>query len=545
MKRDKNQNTQFLCRTWTYYIGYIILFLLPAFISRLLGYTLNQIQANREKAIQGMIGYLVLILLSAYMRCWQRENKSRRLQDLINGERIHLLERIYRVDFRKHGKMGKGQLIYRLSDELEEGFTDRWSFYELVAELTAVILSITINLLWMDWRFLPVFYGVIPICAYFSLKKADICLGTHEVRQTVGAQYRQILKEDIEGIYEISCMNQLSYFFRRFTKVVGLSKDAEKAHAKSVRTYQLFAKGFEFVCYFVTFTFTLWLISKNALGIGYLITVLGYAASFYLEFSQINYAKDLWLNVRAIEKDLSAIETLEPIVGGTVETPDFSEDIAVKFENVTFSYDIAVKQKQLGFHFEVKRGEKIAIVGPSGKGKSTLLRLLCRLMEPDSGNIYVCGHKIQDYSLKALRNIVAYMPQNTYLWEGSFKENILWGNSECEDAHELENMSEYLKIDSTLKNKLLLGGLNVSGGEAQKISFMRTLCRRGSILLLDEPTSNMDTKSTEAVYEMIQRLPRECTVIAVSHDRKISNYVDRVIEFDELQKDFNALHEEQ
>lgn len=269
---------------------------------------------------------------------------------------------------------------------------------------------------------------------------------------------------------------------------------------------------------------------------------MGYAASFYLEFAQINYARDLWLNINAIQKDVDTLEALSPIKGGEVKAPDLSEQMAVKLENVAFSYAGSGTAEKQNYHLEVKTGEKVAIVGPSGEGKSTLLRLLCRLVEPDSGEIYLFGHRIEEYALEALRKIVVYMPQNTGLWDGSIEENVFWGKSAGDCAGFARKMKQ-LNLRYDMQKKLKVGGTNLSGGEAQRISFLRALYSHGNLLLLDEPTSNMDTDNTNIVYDMIRGIPRTCTVIIVTHDRKIHEFVDRVIEIDELRKNPDALYE--
>ena len=226
MKHDHNPIRQTLYRAWPYFTINIIIFFASAFVSMLLGYGINQIGTDNERALISLGGYLLLILVFALVRVWQRVDKSRRIQNLIDEKRVHLLQCVYRTDFRNHGSLGKGKLIYRLSDELEEFYQEQWRFCELLTEIFAVVVSVSVNLLWMDGRFLLLFYGLIPICVFISLKKANICVETHEARHAAEAEYRQILKEDVEGMYEISCMNQIPYFLRRFGRAAEASQRA-------------------------------------------------------------------------------------------------------------------------------------------------------------------------------------------------------------------------------------------------------------------------------------------------------------------------------
>lgn len=178
------------------------------------------------------------------------------------------------------------------------------------------------------------------------------------------------------------------------------------------------------------------------------------------------------------------------------------------------------------FSMEVKNGEKIVITGESGCGKSTLLKLLMRFYKQHLGEIKLYGYDINQYSLWQLRQLITYIPQNNYLFEGSIRENIAFGYSKTGqvsdeqiiNAAKLAYADEFIVLLPQGYNTLLeAGGSNLSGGQRQRIAIARAFLKDSPILLMDEPSSALDVWSEQKINQAIKELARQKIVLMVTH----------------------------
>lgn len=224
-------------------------------------------------------------------------------------------------------------------------------------------------------------------------------------------------------------------------------------------------------------------------------------------------------------------ETNENHAGGETEAP-------VIIQNLNFSYEegrMVLKQ----FSMEADYGERILLTGESGCGKSTLLRLLMGFYGKSSGEIRIFGRDIESYSLAKLRNMITYVPQNCYLFEGTIRENILMGchakegmEKEVERAARLAYADEFIrKFPQGYDTRISAGGSNLSGGQRQRIAIARAFLKDAPILLLDEPSSALDAESERMICLAIDELMKDKIVFMVTHGTNFTGKFDRVVSF--------------
>lgn len=224
-------------------------------------------------------------------------------------------------------------------------------------------------------------------------------------------------------------------------------------------------------------------------------------------------------------------ETNENHAGEETEAP-------VIIQNLNFSYEegrMVLKQ----FSMEADYGERILLIGESGCGKSTLLRLLMGFYGKSSGEIRIFGRDIESYSLAKLRNIITYVPQNCYLFEGTIRENILMGcyekegmEKEVERAAGLAYADEFIrKLPQGYDTRISAGGSNLSGGQRQRIAIARAFLKDAPILLLDEPSSALDAESERMIGLAIDNLMKDKIVFMVTHGTNFNGQFDRVVSF--------------
>ncbi|QQY79543.1 ATP-binding cassette subfamily B protein/ATP-binding cassette subfamily C protein [Keratinibaculum paraultunense] len=228
------------------------------------------------------------------------------------------------------------------------------------------------------------------------------------------------------------------------------------------------------------------------------------------------------------------------------ETKEYSGNLkmedeikSISFKNVSFKYPGSDKYVLEDISFDIKGGEKISIVGLNGAGKTTLIKLLCRLYEPDSGEIFVNGHNIYDYEYESYMGKIAVIFQDYKLFAFTVGENISCNEGYKEDKKIMDLIEEVglkEKIDS-LPNGLdsLMGkayddkGIELSGGESQKIAIARALYKDAPLIILDEPTSALDPLAEAEIYEHFNTLVKGKTAIYISHRMSSSVFCDRIL----------------
>jgi ABC-type multidrug transport system fused ATPase/permease subunit len=206
----------------------------------------------------------------------------------------------------------------------------------------------------------------------------------------------------------------------------------------------------------------------------------------------------------------------------------------IKFENVAFAYnkDAPVLTD---VNFEIKAGQMVGVVGPTGGGKSTIVSLIPRFYDPSAGKVSVDGVDIRDYKLHGLRNQIAYVLQETVLFRGTVAENIAYGRGsatrdEIVEAAKLANADEFIaKMPEGYDTMVGDRGDTLSGGQRQRIGIARALIRNNPILILDEPTAALDTESEQLVMEALERLMKGRTVITIAHRLSTIRHSDKIV----------------
>lgn len=214
-----------------------------------------------------------------------------------------------------------------------------------------------------------------------------------------------------------------------------------------------------------------------------------------------------------------------------------SEIEKVEFKNVTFTYPKASKPVLENISFQIQKGEKISIVGLNGAGKTTIVKLICRLYEPDSGEIYINGRTIDSYDYDSYVQQISTLFQDFRLFAFSLKENILSAEDSVYDAEQVAEMVGLSKkiaslpegMDSILSRDYEEGGIALSGGEEQKLALGRMLNKNSSLFILDEPTAAMDPYAEAEFYETFNKMVRGKMTIYISHRMSASVFSDKIL----------------
>ena len=303
-----------------------------------------------------------------------------------------------------------------------------------------------------------------------------------------------------------------------------------------------------------TFSSILCLVAGGWFCIQGRLTIGGLVAFFALLPKMVEVINDMAYRAFNSKVALAAIERVFEILNTPVEPTGSTicgiEDApAIEFKDVSFSYEEGVPVLN-GISFKVPRGKTVAVVGASGGGKSTLLRLLCGFYRPQQGSILIEGVKLEDWNLEALRSRLSYVSQHSYLFPVSVGENIAMGKPEaCEDEIRMAAEAAYASgFISELPEKYdtLAGerGSRLSGGQVQRISIARAILKDAPMLLLDEATSALDVQSEAAVQKALDRLAEGRTTLVVAHRLSTIKNADHIVVIEHGRVAESGTHEE-
>lgn len=230
---------------------------------------------------------------------------------------------------------------------------------------------------------------------------------------------------------------------------------------------------------------------------------------------------------------------------GAFEIKEFNDSIV--FDRVSFAYGSHPVLKDLSF--SVKKGSTVAIVGPTGAGKSTIVQLLVRLYDIQEGEILIDGHSIKDYTQKSLREIVAFVPQRPFLFFDTVGENISFGRpfspQEVRQAAKAAHAAEFIeRLPQGYDTLLAEAGKSLSGGQQQRIAIARAFIKKSPILVMDEATSSLDASSEEQIKEALLEAKGNVTQIIIAHRLSTIEHADQIIFLDKGQKIAQGTKEE-
>ncbi len=337
------------------------------------------------------------------------------------------------------------------------------------------------------------------------------------------AESNTIIEETLQGISNVKAFTNEFFEIGRYTKK---TNEVMQIAKKGGRYRGAFA-SFIIFCLFGSIVAVIWygvlMINSNELSIGELFTFILY--SVFIGAS-VGGMADIYAK---LQKAIGATEHLMDILEEEKEEihSTFSADAVnghIKFHNLSFAYPSRPDLQVLNnLNFAVQQGHNIALVGPSGAGKTTLASILFGFYKIEDGQISIDGKNIEEYDLHFLRKQIAIVPQDIILFGGSIKENIAYGKLDASDQ-EIEEAAKkanalYFINDFPEKMETLVGerGIQLSGGQRQRIAIARALLKNPSILILDEATSALDSESEKLVQEAMDVLMKGRTSIVIAH----------------------------
>lgn len=285
--------------------------------------------------------------------------------------------------------------------------------------------------------------------------------------------------------------------------------------------------------------FGTWQLSRNEITLGEMLVFMAFFAQLYSPLRGIGRLGNSWAAASASAERLVEVLDARPAVADPSNPVHLGRARgAVEFRRVSFRYPDRDVDALSEVSLAVLPGQSVAIVGSSGAGKSTLAKLLLRHYDPTDGSVLLDGHDVREVTLTELRQNVSVVMQETMVFDGSIRENILWGRPDAsvEDLHRAVRASDVDSVISRLPegfdSRVGHRGRRLSGGERQRVAIARAMLRDSPILLLDEPTTGLDAASTTRIREPLQRLRTGRTTITITHNLSLITDADLILVLD-------------
>jgi len=403
-------------------------------------------------------------------------------------------------------------------------------FTTLVGIIFVMIYAISVH-----WLIAPLYFATVPILAFVS---STLSRKIKNIQKTIVGETAALAGSTTESLRNIELVKSLGLANQEINRLNNTTQKILGLELKKVKYIRglSFIQGTSVNFLRTTILFTmLYLIFTQQITVGQFFSLWIY--SFFI-FGPLQQLGDVINVYREAEVSLNNFEAIlntpkeprprTPVPVSSIET--------LTFNNVTFKHQTAVNHALHGISFSVRQGETIAFVGPSGSGKTTLVKLLVGLYRPHSGKILYNNYSHDEIDFDTLRERIGFVTQDTQLFSGTIRENLLFVNPKATDQECLDVLNKaacqslLTRADKGLDTMIGEGGVKVSGGEKQRLSIARALLRNPHVLIFDEATSSLDSLTEEEITETIQQISqrKDLMTILIAHRLSTVMHADRI-----------------
>ena len=441
-------------------------------------------------------------------------------ESYVKSIREKLFRHLSSLDINYFEKNKTGVLVARMTSDMQslnefarEGASSILTSLLTIFGATIAVFLVDIQLSLLSFLILP----LLGIATKIFRNHADKTYWS--VREWIG-QVLSSLQEGISGVRIIQAYADESNQLKRFKEVNNEHLKANMQSAKNIAIYFPFLEITRVTSIAVVIWFAAARIKQGTLTVGELVALLFYLNYFFDPLIQLSFNYDVLRSAGSSMKKVFSILDEEPVLSNTgTLSPEVGSNKVIEFENVEFSYGRETVLHDVSF--SIDRGEKIAIVGETGAGKSTIAKLILRFYLPNKGDVKFYGESSKDISQKWARKNIAYVPQESFLFRGSIRDNLIYSNPEKIDLKsELENIDLidwFERYEDGLEQDVGERGANISAGERQFIALLRAVLAKRQFIVFDEATANLDIESESSILEATDKLLDYQTSVVIAH----------------------------
>lgn len=451
--------------------------------------------------------------------------------------RFAIFDRLQLVDLSYIERNPVGRLMTRVTNDVEalqEAFST--GAISIVGDVVTIVGIVTM-MLTLDVRLTLCAFAVLPLLALFiRFMRARARDAFREVRAQL-SKLNAALAENLSGMRIIQAFGQESSVAAELAEINGAYRDA---NFRSIRydavTYAV-VEALATISTACLVGFGLSLFDPGTIEVGVFVAFVGYLTRFFQPITELSTKYTMLQSAMAsAERCIDLLDQTPSIIEPENPTPAPPLERGVSFENVVFSYAGEAGPNILhGLDLTLHRGEKVAVVGPTGAGKSTLVKLLCRFYDPTSGRMTLDGRDLRDLSFDDLRGRYAAVLQDPYLFDGSLRENVAYGVPDPSEARLTDAAERTRALE--LVERLPGGwdapvgerGSKLSAGQRQLVAFARALARDPELLILDEATSSVDPETEALIQRGLEALLEGRTALIIAHRLSTIRRADRIV----------------
>lgn len=460
-------------------------------------------------------------------------------QEITASVREDLFTHVSSLSARFFERTPVGRLVTRITSDVEAlGDVFASGAIGVIGDLIS-ILAIVVTIFLRQWQLaLMLLLMLVPVAGLIIYFQQQYRKANYQAREEL-SKLNSMLQENIVGINVVQLFRRERFNSEMFRSINHRYRNQVD---KTIFHDSAISATLEWIS-LVAIAGVLWLggvfVLREAITIGLLSEFILYAQRL---FNPLRQFADKFTMFQA---GFTAIERISELMSEPIEIRDVDlskqQDLEVRdrqsgeiiFENVWFGYK-ADEYVLKDLNFTIYPGEKVALVGPTGAGKSSIIRLLCRLYDPTKGRILIDGIDIRNISQADLRRYIGVILQESFLFAGDIKRNITLGENysltEVREAAKLTNIDRFVEdLPQGYETELRERGTNLSGGQKQLLAFARVAIRQPSVLVLDEATSSLDVATEAFIQEALDRLLKEKTAIIIAHRLSTIRNVDRIL----------------
>ncbi len=533
---------RFTSSLWRYYAAISVFTILLAATSLLqpliTGRVVDELRLGTEASVQFVLIMAGLIFALDFATTIF-SNIGGYIGDQMQARLIKILsERYYQHILSLPQQFFDTELTGKIINRLNRSITQIANFMHMMSNnflqfIFSTVLSLIV-IAFYSWQVATLLFALYPIFILMTVRTSN----KWQKYQTKKNEHSDIASGRFaEAVGQIKVVKsfiqekrELGFLSKHYAKAVGINRPQSRLwHVNDVKRRIVLN-----IIFFGVYAFIFVQAAQGQLTPGEAVTLILYALNIRIPIFTISFLVEQTQRAVADSRDYFEIMEIEPTINdGPDASPIKVTGGAIRFTNVSFAYD---KQPVLqGIDFGVESDSKVALVGESGEGKTTITNLLMRLYQPQEGIIEIDGRNIAGVTQASLRAQIAVVFQDPALFSGTIKENISYAkpkatHKEIEAAARAANAHEFIaKLENGYDTEIGERGLKLSGGQKQRVAIARALLKDAPILILDEATSSLDSKSEAMVQEALERLMRGRTTIIIAHRLSTIQSVDKII----------------
>ncbi len=497
----------------------------------------------REKDLRGL-GWLVMVFLGVVgldfvFTFLQKMAMEYAGHKVMHDLRLGLYEHIQRQSMAFFTRQPVARLVTRMTNDIQNMHELFTTFIALVFKDIFLLMGISVVLLMLDWRLALAGFSVLPLVAYAARRFSSRARNVFRAQRVKVAEINTRMSETIDGIKTLQTFCREGDNFDHFSQ---LNDQNYELGMRQIHVYAVFMPVVEMLGV-VSVAIVIWTgglhVLNARISLGDLVAALSYMRMFFRPLRDLAENYNILQNALAsaerifalLDTDRRLAQADSPLPAGATITP--GKDL-IELDRVSFAYN-PLEPVLHDISFRVRHGQTLALVGPTGAGKTSILSLLLRLYDPTGGQIRLDGKALPLWDTNELRGRMALVPQEPMLFSGTLRQNIFpdpaaISPEKADQVVAAANCTELMaRLPDGLDTLLTKGGTGLSSGERQLVAIAHAFARDPDILLLDEATSHIDSHTEASIHRALGNLMRGRTCILVAHRLSTARLADHIV----------------